>query len=345
MGAVSPTNKDSDIYARFDYNKFIPNVFIELYRQTRSVDKNEDYMEEYGTIIRKRTYDLNEIDFGADYTFRDRHHFETRLIYSQYNARVHYTHFLTGPTVYKPYYTYSRGFDISGEYNYNSKSYARDDLINPRGGRSVRVRLDRFINFFMTDFEYSGFMREKYKKYPYNRLYVNWIERLPVPGTEKHTLNLRGQANLIDRSVDEFYEERLGGPEQMRGYSYYSLSGRKNIMAQALWRFPIMTNIDKSFASWCFNHVYGGVFADIGKAWNGKSLNWSPKGFKRDIGAELRIDTLSFYDFPTMIEFSGAYGLDDVWIKKFDENESRVVLEKDSSSPWKFYFSVLFGFN
>ena len=160
-----------------------------------------------------------------------------------------------------------------------------------------------------------------------------------------HTLVLGSQINILDRCVDDFYELQLGGPTQMRGYTFYSLSGRKNVMANVLYRFPVMYDIRKNFAVWYLNHIYMGVFADIGKAWNKNSLNWSLDGFKRDAGIELRIDCKSFYNFPTMIELSTAYGPDDTWIKHFDTETSQVYMKKDEQNPLKFYFSVLFGFN
>ncbi|MHB9027967.1 MAG: hypothetical protein ACYC9O_04310 [Candidatus Latescibacterota bacterium] len=343
-GDIAPSNKDTDLFASFEYKRFIPTVFVEMYRQTRSVDRDEDYLEEYGTVIKKRTFDLNEIDFGLRYAYRDKHRFEGRLIYSQYNAKLEYTHFLTGSQTYKPYYTYSRGFDLSLTYNQDSFIRARDEVINPRGGRKIQVRYDRFLNFFLDDFEYVGFLREKYKKYPYNAFFVNWVERIPVPKTEKHTLQLRGQVNLIDRHIDSFYENQLGGPNQMRGYTFYSLSGRKNVMGQVLYRFPLLYDMKKSFSVWYLNHVYMGVFADIGRAWDEQSLNWSPKEFKRDAGVELRLDALSFYNFPTMVELAAAYGPDDTWIQKFDSETSVFHTVKDNQNPWKFYFTVLFGF-
>ena len=345
MGAISPTNRDTDIAVQFEYDRFIPTVFIEMYRQTRSVDTTENYMEEFGTITHRRVYDLNEMDFGLRYLYHDSHEFESRLIYSQYNAKVEYTHFLTGPQVHKPYYTYSRGFDLALTYRYDEYLRTRDEIINPRGGRKVTIRLDRFTNFFLDDFEYVGFLREKYKRYPYNQYFVDWTERIPVPGTRKHTLVLRGLANIIDRQVDSFYENQLGGPYQMRGYTFYSLTGRKNIMGQALYRFPIWHDIRKKFWVWDFNHLYMGVFTDIGRAWNKQSLNWSTSGFKRDAGIELRLDALSFYNFPTMIEVAAAYGPDDTWIQQFDETNSTIQRVKDKQDPWKFYLSVLFGFN
>lgn len=343
-GDIAPSNRDTDLFALVEYKRFVPTVFIEMYRQTRSVATVEDYMEEYGTIITNRTFDLNELDFGLRYEYRDKHNFEGRFIYSQYNARLEYTYFLTGSQVYKPYYTYARGFDISLRYSQDTFARARDEVINPRGGRKIEARYDRFVNFFLDDFEYDGFMRETYIKYPYNAVFLNWVERIPVPGTEKHTLQIRGQANLIDRHVDEFYENQLGGPNQMRGYTYYSLSGRKTVMGQALYRFPLLTDINRGFSVWTLNHLYMAVFADIGRAWNKRDLNWSAKGFKRDAGVELRLDALSVYSFPTMLEFAAAYGPDDTWLKRLDTETSTYLTEKDSQDPWKFYFTVLFGF-
>lgn len=343
-GDIAPGNKDTDLFALFEYKRFVPTVFVEMYRQTRHVDTNENYMEEYGTIVRKRIFDLNEIDFGMRYKYRDRHDFEGRLIYSQYNAKLEYTYYTTGPMVYKPAYTYSRGFDLALIYKQDNYIRARDEVINPRGGRKIEARYDRYLNFFLDDFEYVGFLREKYKRYPYNAFFLNWVERMPVPKTEKHTFQLRGQMNIIDRYVDSFYENQLGGPNQMRGYTFYSLSGRKNVMGQVLYRFPLLYDMKKKVFIFYLNHVYMGVFADAGRAWNKRSLTWSTKGIKRDFGAELRLDAFSFYNFPTMVEFSAAYGPDDTWIQKLDTETSVLRVIKDTQDPWKFYFNVLFGF-
>lgn len=343
-GDISPTNKDTDIFALFEYKQFVPTVFIEMYRQTRSVDKYENFMEEFGTITKKRVFDLNEVDFGLKYTYHDSHNFESRLIYSRYNAKVFYTHYLTGNTVNKPYYTYSQGFDFSLSYELDNYMRTRDEDINPRGGRKISVRYDRFTDFFLNDFENVGFLKENYVRYPYNRYFVNWIERIPVPKTKKHTLNLRTQISLIDHQIDSFYESQLGGPQQMRGYTFYSMSGRKNVMGQALYRFPVFYDIRKNFVFWYLNNLYMGVFADVGKAWNKESLNFSTSGFKRDAGVEMRLDLISFYSFPTRIELSAAYGPDDTWINYYDSKKSMSYLKKTDQDPWKFYFNVLFGY-
>ena len=45
-----------------------------------------------------------------------------------------------------------------------------------------------------------------------------------------------------------------------------------------------------------------------------------------------------------MIELSADYGPDDTWIKHFNTENSKTYLKKNDQNPWKFYFTVLFGF-
>ena len=117
-------------------------------------------------------------------------------------------------------------------------------------------------------------------------------------------------------------------------------------MGQVLYRFPVVYDMRKKFFVWYFNHIYAGVFADVGRAWNKQSLNWSTKGYVSDAGVELRVDSISFYNFPTMLQLSAAYGPDDTWMKYFDEDRlGTSIPKKDDQDPWKFYVSVLFGFD
>ena len=78
--------------------------------------------------------------------------------------------------------------------------------------------------------------------------------------------------------------------------------------------------------------MYGAVYADIGKAWDGKFDE--PDSFYgrsdplRDVGGQLRFDLNSYYSLPTRVQMDLAYGVDEI---------------KDRS-PWKFYLTVLFGY-
>ena len=69
---------------------------------------------------------------------------------------------------------------------------------------------------------------------------------------------------------------------------------------------------------------------------NGKKAT---KDFKKDVGVELRLESFSYYAYPTRIFLSAAYGLD-----KFE----RYIRSRDQYVPygreWRIYFGILFGF-
>ena len=62
------------------------------------------------------------------------------------------------------------------------------------------------------------------------------------------------------------------------------------------------------------------------------------KDFKKDVGAELRLQAFSFYAFPTSIFINAAYGFDEFTKRFRGEN---VTYGKE----WRFYFGTLFGFD
>jgi len=64
----------------------------------------------------------------------------------------------------------------------------------------------------------------------------------------------------------------------------------------------------------------------------------SLKDFKKDIGFELRLETFSFYMYPTRIFLSTAYGLDE-----FSNIYNKKLI--NFGKEWKFYLGILFGFD
>jgi hypothetical protein len=139
-------------------------------------------------------------------------------------------------------------------------------------------------------------------------------------------------------SVDDFFDYYAGGFIGMRGYPFYAIGGNKSITLNAIYRFPIATELNFRILQLYFKKLYGSVFYDIGNAWikNVPSINQ----WKRDIGFELRLETFSFYAYPTRIFFSGAYGLDRFSRNVKDINTTTIQYGRE----WRFYLGVLFGF-
>ena len=150
----------------------------------------------------------------------------------------------------------------------------------------------------------------------------------------KHALSLNLLGGYIDRPVDDFFDFFAGGLNGMKGYSFFSIGGRKMAVGNLTYRFPILENINTQRANLFFHHIYGAVFADYGNAWDG-SLELS--NFKKDIGANLRIYMTSFYVFPTALEVAAAYGLDSFTLTEED-------FVQDYGKEWRFYLTLLFSF-
>jgi outer membrane protein assembly factor BamA len=132
--------------------------------------------------------------------------------------------------------------------------------------------------------------------------------------------------------VNDFFDYHLGGLNFMKGYTFYSIEGRKAMMGTATFRFPIVPNIGGRFQQLYLDKIYGAVYADIGKAWDDSIDDVDPiydrSAPLRDLGAQLRLDLVSYYSMPTRVQADLAYGVDEV----------------NGRSPWKFYFTLLFGY-
>jgi hypothetical protein len=87
-----------------------------------------------------------------------------------------------------------------------------------------------------------------------------------------------------------------------------------------------------------FDKLYASLYGDIGDAWTESK----PKAgdFKKDAGMELRLETFSFYAYPTRIFFNASYGFDK--FTQFIKTRNETVTY---GREWRFYFGVLFGFD
>ena len=213
----------------------------------------------------------------------------------------------------------------------------RDRDISPVG-RQLYARYDRMFNYFIDGFnEQASFIDENYIKLFYNQFTVDWREHMSMPGNTRLGLRLYGgwidSDAVTDTSrVGGFFDYRLGGLNFMKGYTFYSIEGRKALMGTATLRFPLLPNMGKRVAQLYFDKVYGAVYGSMGKAWDRNIGEWNERygrdGPLRDVGGQLRFDLISYYSIPTRVQVDVAYGIDEV----------------PDKGRWKSYFTVLFGY-
>jgi hypothetical protein len=215
-----------------------------------------------------------------------------------------------------------------------------DKDINPVGRTFSLKYLYEMDKFNPTDATRNdnGFLSPVYTPFNLHKLELNWNEHIALP-FEHQTLTLGvNAAGILGDSVDEFFDYYAGGFVGMRGYPFYAIGGNKTAYFNATYRFPIATQLDFRVLQFYFTKLYGSVFCDIGDGWTTKVPSLDQ--WKRDAGFELRLESYSFYAYPTRIFFSGAYGLDRI-IRNIKVINTQTVVY---GNEWRFYLGILFDF-
>ncbi|HDL18364.1 MAG TPA: hypothetical protein ENH29_04865 [Bacteroidetes bacterium] len=319
-GFAMNREKDMDTFGIFEYNQFYPTIFLEIYNQIQHSSAGID----------KYRYNLLETDFGVQSPVLSENNIaRAMVVYSRYNGHIETT--ISGQQI-KFGYTYMIGRSLSFLLRHNSTRLASDMNINPSGGRKFSLRYDwqnnKFINGFKINSTY-GTLVEKYLLYRYNQLELHWEEYFKLPW--QHTVTLKLNSGYIDRKIDSFFNFFAGGILGMKGYPYYSIEGRKLLSSSLIYRFKLLDNLNFKLTPVKFDKLYGALFFEYGNAWDAGKPEWDR--FIKDAGVQLRLETYSFYNFPTRFFFDAAYGFDKVVNRK-----------QHYGREWRFYFGVAFDY-
>ena len=344
-GAIAPDNADRDLFAIYEFKGFRPTFFLEAFNQRRRSARGDSSKARAG-IVNAVNYNLSQFNAGVRGKLGRYGQLTASAMYERYDASVQWEAFVPrrdGGLGFerqrqRPFgYTYLNGFGLGLTYRLELIARRRDRAISPVG-RQLYARYDRMFNYFIDGFnEQASFIDENYIKLFYNQFTVDWREHMSMPGNTR--LGLRLYGGWIDNDavsdtsrVGDFFDYRLGGLNFMKGYTFYSIEGRKALMGTATLRFPLLPNMDKRVAQLYFDKVYGALYTSMGKAWDRNIGEWNEwyerEGPLRDVGGQLRFDLISYYSVPTRVQVDVAYGIDEV----------------PDKGRWKSYFTVLFGY-
>lgn len=346
-GAAVNRSLERDLFLQLNYRGKVPGFFqlglepvlgAELYNITR---KTGNVLELGGIVIPVDvSYNLLEFDFVMNHPIVPRmSELEFRFIHSRYTSTIE-TFFnpFTGSSVPGLDDLYLIGNDLSLTLRVDAIQRSVTDEINPIG-HEVRLKIDRELNKFLRGYDLTptGY-QPAYDRINFTRVELNWKEHLPW-FFRNHSLTITARAgSILAPPVDEFFDFYAGGLIGMKGYPFYALGGNDMAVAGLNYRFPLIDNIDVRFLQFYFSKLYASVYGDVGNAWTAGS--GKPGRFKRDAGAELRLESFSFYSYPTRIFLNASYGFD-----RF----SRFVRSTNQSvtygKEWRFYFGILFGFD
>ncbi len=353
-GAAINRELERDIFFQFEYRDRIlglwqlgwaPTVSFEVYNITRrgpdaSFNLGLDHYQGIETSLGLLEFDL----FFKQHLFSGADELTAGATFSRYSSGFgafvvqHSTNL--SPATNELYFT---GTEFSLQYQFEAIHPSRDADINPVGLK-FNLKLDMEYNkYTLTDSlgntvykpsEYSGVALDLVP-YDFPRLEMKYTEHLQLPGW-KHTLSLslRG-GTIFGPGVPDFFDFYAGGLAGMKGYPFYAIGGNEIATANLTYRFPLWENIDARFLQLYFDKLYASVHYDFGDAWTGNPVI---RDFKKDAGFELRLESYSFYAYPTRIFFNGTYGFDSF---TFVNSYANARYGKE----WRFYFGVLFGFD
>jgi len=322
---------DYDLFALIEYRNLGPTLFLEAYNQVQHTSVEVDSVERIRRLVLEEIsdefkYNLTEVDAGVRFKLSDKNELRAAFIFSRYTAHSKFFALGQENTFGFNYFT---GRDISLRFTNRSFKTSVHSDINPIG-RNFSIGYDRKFNKFLIGFEVDDpFSPEIFDPYNYNQFSLEWSENRGLP-IKNHTINFDIQAGFIDTQVDSFFNFFGGGLWGNRGYPYFSIEGRKLLLGRFTYRFPLANHLDIRFLHLYFDKVFLGVFYDFGNAFNG-DINLGD--FKSSIGLQLRLDSFSFYSYPTKFSFDAAYGFN-----KF-QNADQIY-----GKEWRFYFGLAFGF-
>jgi Tol biopolymer transport system component len=357
---------ERDLFLQFNYRGRIPLLYqlglepaasAELYNVTRKTSNAISLPA--STIPVDLTYDLLEFDFALNQPFLSQFSkVEFRFAHSRYTSNIE--NFINPETQSlqsgsSDLYLIANTMTLT--FLLDAITPSRTSEVNPTG-RKVTLHLARELNKFNGDGEYevtSTGLQPRYKRVNFTRAELEWKEYVPF-FFRNHTLalSLRGGA-ILGPPVDGFFNFYASGLVGMKGYPFYALGGNHMASVGLAYRFPILNSIDVRILQLTLDKLYASVYVDAGNAWREKrpSTPLSPevenawpadkpmlRDFKTDAGIELRLESFSFYSYPTRVFLNASYG--------FDRFATPVPSRDDTVTygrEWRFYFGILFGFD
>jgi Tol biopolymer transport system component len=352
FGGVSINHKlERDIFFQFIYNNgvpfnekffarklgFAPKFDLALYNVYRKSEGQ--VIAGLDSINVGVNYDLLAIDLGMAFKVINTNH-ELKFTYnfSKYAANI--DGFLipsSGIFIRGSSEDYFKANGLTFDYNYEVYYPNKHMDINPIGRK---VKLEYQYESSKINPEYTvddnNNLITTYKKNHLHKLDVNWLESFGL-FENKHSLALKLRAaTIFGPEVEDFYSFYASGLPGMKGYPFYALGGGRLFTANLTYRFPLISKIDTRISPFYLDKLYFGVYGDWGNAWDEKDVKLNQ--FKKDVGAELRLQMFSAYAFPTSLFINTSYGFDS-FTKNFQGKN--VTYGKEV----RYYFGMLFGFD
>lgn len=333
-GATVNSVLDVDLFFIFEFKRFYPTLFAEVFYLTRNIQQTNFYstyqlddnlkfrLTQFNGGLRFPLFGVTQIEL-----------FSTWQVYRAFIQETIPTENLQAGIAYD----YYKGWLNGVKWNLNNVKRLADANINPSKGFTVNFAAIHEQNDFITGLNLSdaGTLLAEFGNNDSWRVDLKGSYHVSIPFTNRWTISMESQLGwLSNDEIDPFFNFFGGGLIGMKGYPFYSIEGTRQMINDVTFRIPLFT--EKHFQLGWFimqNSVLGLVYQS-GNAWRG---DFEQNDLLRSGGIQWRINGFSFYNFPTAIELEMHRGLDEF---------EKTVNEKTYTygNEERYYFKLLFGF-
>ena len=334
-GASINSSKDLDLFYIFEFRRFFPTVFAEVYYLTRNIQETNKYSV-YSLDDRLR-FRLTQFDIGLRFPLYGLGKLELFSSWQQYRAFIKEKVLDISGLEAGVAYDYYKGLISGVRLSINGVKRLLDSNINPSSGFKLDASILYEKNDFIEGLDLSdaGTLLPNYSNNNLWRIEQSSSLYLTIPKTNRITINIESMNGIISNTeADSFFHYFAGGLNGLKGYPFYSIEGNAMALLSTTLRMPLFREKHIPLGWMIIQNGTFGLIAQVGDAWDQKEESpiWN-----RSAGIQFRINGFSFYNFPTAIGLEFHRGLD-TFERKIENN--MVTYGNDQ----RFYLTVLFGF-
>ncbi len=314
---------DTDYFLMFEFSRFKPTLYTEIYAVQRHVSQGFDYYAYQGTNDLR--FNLLEGVVGGRLPL-GLHRFWLEASHSRYRETVVQKLATLQGSISFDYFV---GSTLTARWRYSARPPEYGGNMFPSKGFELGLELRAEKNDLVGGFginEDYGTLAPEFVANNTLKLLLNFRRNFALYRRNKIGATYQVDLGwLSNQEVDDFFYFFGGGLPGLRGSTYYdSTSQGPNLMIQTLsLRVPVLLERHIPLAQLIVQNTSIGGIVQLGDAFSG---SWLGNRYRWSAGLELRLAGYSFYVFPFALSY-----------------EIHTMLEGDRGN-YRHYFSLLFDF-
>ena len=315
--------RDWDQFLLFEFRKFRPTLYAEIYAMRRHVNQDFTWYDYGGTNDLR--FDLVEGVLGGRMPMK-RHRFWLESTLSQYREHI-YQRLEDQSGGFS--FAYYKGTSLTGRWQFSTRRPEYGGNMFPTKGLELHMELQLERNKLAEDFtinkKYST-VETVYDNNHTGRLTINLKKFVSLHRETRLSAAYEGKLGFLSNTeIDTFFYFFGGGLPGLRGYTYYDSTVQgTNLLIQSLtFRLPVFLEQNIPILHLILQNASIGIMVQNGDGFNG---SWLDHRYKTSYGIEFRLNGYSLYAFPFALSLEAHRPAD------------------GSLKGNRYYFSLLFDF-